>query len=57
MAYKILAFKLGEIRVHDYGDEIVLFQGQYHDAVGIRVNVKELSKKLRRHIKRKRNAR
>lgn len=54
---KILAFKINGHRVHDYDEDIVLFKGQYQDAVGIQVNAKRLYKKLGKHLKRKKHAR
>lgn len=54
---KIKAFKTAEDHVvHDYGADIVIWQGQYQDAVPVRLNAKKLLRKLKRHLRRKKHA-
>lgn len=60
MTYKIVAARIDDVTIHDYDEDVVLWQGlgQPHERVRlVQVNAKKLYKALGKHLKRKKHAR
>lgn len=60
MGYRVIACRVDDVVLHDYGDKVVLFQGVgsmpgVHRAVSI--DPKKLHRKLGKFLKRKKHAR